>query len=114
MNNKNYQPASPQDLEHEARQWDSSAVTTRGWKDAPEAIPRVGGSTPISLRLPNQMLEILKAFAEREGVGYQVLLKRWIDDRIRQERFAMQEEQMRVKAGSNDNSVEGREHKVNE
>lgn len=112
MNKRKHQPAFPETLEREARQWDSGAVTTQDWKDAPEAIPRVGGSTLISLRLPTQMLEILKAFAEREGVGYQVLLKQWLDDRIRQERLVMHKEQPRVKTGSNDNSVEGGEHKV--
>jgi len=32
------------------------------------------------------MLEILKEFAGRSGNGYQVLMKRWLDERIRQER----------------------------
>jgi hypothetical protein len=32
------------------------------------------------------MIAILRAFAEGEGVGYQVLMKRWLDDRIKQER----------------------------
>ncbi|MBI2378911.1 MAG: hypothetical protein HYV07_33255 [Deltaproteobacteria bacterium] len=31
------------------------------------------------------MLLVLKKFARREGVGYQVLMKRWLDDRIRAE-----------------------------
>jgi hypothetical protein len=32
------------------------------------------------------MLTILKAFARREGIGYQVLMKRWLDERISEER----------------------------
>jgi hypothetical protein len=56
------------------------------WQDAPEAIPRVGLSKAISIRIPAPMLAILKAFARREGIGYQVLMKRWLDERIREER----------------------------
>jgi hypothetical protein len=66
--------------------WDLRVLTPHGWQDAPEAIPRIGASTTISLRMPTQMLSILKAFAQREGIGYQVLLKRWLDERIREER----------------------------
>jgi len=36
--------------------------------------------------MPKALLAVLKAFAEREGIGYQVLIKRWLDDRIREER----------------------------
>lgn len=57
----------------------------RDWHDAPEAVPGAATSKSISLRMPHQMLAILKAIARREGVGYQVLLKRWLDERIRQE-----------------------------
>jgi len=31
------------------------------------------------------MIAILKEFARRDGIGYQVLIKQWLDDRIRQE-----------------------------
>lgn len=86
MSGFTYKPASSEELEREARDWDLRVLTPRGWKDAPEAIPRVGASTTISLRMPTQMLSVLKAFAKQEGVGYQVLLKRWLDDRIREER----------------------------
>ena len=86
MSQTNYQPASDDELAAEARQWDSGAIDPAGWVDVPEAIPRLRASTPISLRVPTQMLRILKLFAEREGVGYQVLMKRWLDDRIREER----------------------------
>ncbi|MBI2377092.1 MAG: toxin-antitoxin system HicB family antitoxin [Deltaproteobacteria bacterium] len=55
------------------------------WEPTPEAIPRAEESTAISLRVPKRMLTILKEFARREGVGYQVLMKRWLDDRIRAE-----------------------------
>ena len=36
--------------------------------------------------MPNALLVLLKKFAEREGIGYQVLIKRWLDDRVRAER----------------------------
>jgi hypothetical protein len=36
--------------------------------------------------MPKALLETLRAFSKREGIGYQVLLKRWLDDRLRLER----------------------------
>ena len=86
MSQANYQPASNDQLADEVRRLESGVVDSGGWVDAPSAIPRIRSSTPISLRVPTQMLKILKLFAEREGVGYQVLMKRWLDDRIREER----------------------------
>jgi len=51
-----------------------------------EAHEDVSGKTvSISIRLPERQLEVLKEFARREGVGYQPLMKRWLDDRIRDE-----------------------------
>src|SRR5688500_7346216 len=52
---------------------------------APERPVESGPLVAISLRVPGSMLESLKQFAELRGVGYQVLMKRWLDDRIRQE-----------------------------
>ena len=75
MSTSNYERASREELEREAEDWDRGVLTPRDWQDAPEAIPRVGASTSISLRVPNDMLAILKAFARRQGIGYQVLLK---------------------------------------
>ncbi len=86
MSSSAYKPASAKTLEREARAWDSQAVTPRGWKEAPEAVPRAKASTAISLRVPTPMLEALKALAQREGVGYQVLIKLWLDERLRKER----------------------------
>ena len=85
MSQANYQPASDDALAAEAKRWESGAIDPDGWVDAPEAIPHVRASTPISLRVPTQMLRILKLFAEREGVGYQVLMKRWLDERVQVE-----------------------------
>ena len=75
-----------QELAEEARRWDSRELTPAGWEDATDAVPGAKASESISLRLPKPMLAILKEFAQREGIGYQVLLKRWLDDRIRAER----------------------------
>jgi predicted DNA binding CopG/RHH family protein len=79
-------PTSNEELAEEAQRWDSRELTPAGWEDAPDAVPNAKASESISLRLPKAMLEILKKFAKREGIGYQVLMKRWLDDRIRKER----------------------------
>ena len=89
MTEENYRPPSNEELAGEARRWDAGEVDTRGWREAHEAIPRAASSTLISIRVPAQMLGVLKAFAQREGVGYQVLMKRWLDERIRRERDAL-------------------------
>jgi len=86
MSREDRRPDSAEDLAREAADWDLRRTVPDEWQDAPEAIPRVGLSKAISIRIPAQMLSILKAFARREGIGYQVLMKRWLDDRIREER----------------------------
>lgn len=73
------------DLAEEARLWDERKLTPTDWKDAPEAVPAAKRSVPISIRLPQPMVAILKEFARQAGIGYQVLMKQWLDDRIRQE-----------------------------
>jgi predicted DNA binding CopG/RHH family protein len=77
--------ASDQELAEEAKSWDERRLTPAGWQDAPEAVPRAGESIAISIRLPRQMVTILKEFASRAGTGYQVLMKKWLDERIRKE-----------------------------
>jgi hypothetical protein len=77
------------DLVRETARWETREIDPRGWDDAPEAVPRAGESTAISMRIPNKMLGILREFARRQGIGYQVLIKRWLDDRIRQEADAL-------------------------
>jgi predicted DNA binding CopG/RHH family protein len=88
--------ATNDELAEEAKALDSRQTTPAGWVDTPEAIPRFKESTAISLRLPTQMVTILKRFAERSGVGYQVLMKRWLDERIRQEWERIREERERL------------------
>lgn len=77
--------ATDEELADEARRWDSGELTPAGWEDAPDAVPRAKASESISLRLPKAMLVVLKEFARQEGIGYQVLMKRWLDERIREE-----------------------------
>src|SRR5438552_248925 len=88
---------SNEELAEEARRWDAREVTPAGWEDAPDAVPRAKESTQINIRLPRQMVEILKEFARRSGIGYQVLMKRWLDERIRQERERFRHEQDRLR-----------------
>jgi predicted DNA binding CopG/RHH family protein len=77
--------ASNDELAREAKEWDERTRTPAGFVDAPEAVPHASRSIAISIRMPTQLIELLKRFAAREGVGYQVLLKRWLDDRLRAE-----------------------------
>lgn len=112
MSTSNYERASREELEREAEDWDRGVLTPRDWQDAPEAIPRVGASTSISLRVPNDMLAILKAFARRQGIGYQVLLKRWLDDRIRDERDKLAKERKDSPARDADSDASMKERAV--
>ena len=73
-------------LAEEASQWDDRRRDLSGFTDAEDAVPRAQEATAISLRMPKALLALLKKFAEREGLGYQVLIKRWLDDRVRLER----------------------------
>lgn len=73
-------------LAAEAEDWEARRLDPRAWEDAPEAIPRAGESTLISIRIPNRLLAALRALARRGDVGYQVLIKRWLDERLQEER----------------------------
>src|SRR5438046_2463198 len=88
---------SPEEMAEEARRWTEGDVPAGGLIDAPDAVPRAKESMQINIRLPRQMVEILKEFAKRSGVGYQVLMKRWLDERIRQEREGLRREQERLR-----------------
>src|SRR5262245_8072319 len=91
MSKKTTPPAVPTRTPHdvlaqEASDWDTRRLTPAGFEDATGAVPRAREATAISLRMPTALLTVLKKFAEREGIGYQVLIKRWLDDRVREER----------------------------
>jgi hypothetical protein len=81
-----HQRLTDEELAREAQRWDNREVSPAEWIDAPDAVPRAKESVAISLRLPVKMVAILKEFARRERIGYQVLMKRWLDERIREER----------------------------
>jgi len=85
--------ATRDELAEEAAAWTDGRLTPEGWRDAPEAVPRAAESKAISIRLPVTMLQLLRGFAEREGIGYQVLIKRWLDDRLRAERERLRRQQ---------------------
>jgi len=72
-------------LAREAKRWDNREATPADWEDAPDLVPAAGHSVAISIRLPKRLLAILKEFARRRKTGYQVLMKRWLDDRVREE-----------------------------
>ena len=91
MKADSYEKESGEQLASEAQLWTKGSLRPDDWADAPDAVPMSGAATPISIRVPAKMLAILKAFAEREGVGYQVLMKRWLDDRIKQEQSRLSE-----------------------
>jgi predicted DNA binding CopG/RHH family protein len=82
MNNERMTDA---EMAEEARRWAEGELPAEKLVDAPDAVPRAKESVAISIRLPSQMVSILKEFARRAGIGYQVLMKRWLDDRIRRE-----------------------------
>lgn len=78
-----------EELAREASDWDHRRRTPSGFVEDPSAVPRAREATAISIRMPSALLVLLKKFAEREGIGYQVLIKRWLDDRVRAERELM-------------------------
>jgi hypothetical protein len=88
---------SAEEMAEEARRWAEDVPPPGSLVDAPDAVPRAKESVQISIRLPCQMVAILKEFARRSGIGYQVLMKRWLDERIRQERKRLRREQERLR-----------------
>lgn len=82
---------SDEELAKEAARWSTTMPPQTGWADATEAVPRSGESVPVTMRIPKAMLDILREFARREGIGYQVLVKRWLDERIRKEELEVRQ-----------------------
>jgi hypothetical protein len=90
-------PMNAEEMAEEARRWAEGELPPGGLVDAPEAVPRAKESMQINIRLPCQMVAILKEIARRSGIGYQVLMKRWLDERLRQERERLRQEQERLR-----------------
>lgn len=88
---------SAEEMAAEAKRWADGELPAEELVDAPDAVPRAKESMQINIRLPCQMVAILKEFAWRAGIGYQVLMKRWLDERIRQERERIRQEQERLR-----------------
>ena len=84
---------APIDLAREARRFsaDNNFDRDGGWSAVDDKSDLDGATVAISVRLPGRQLQLLKEFARREGVGYQTLMKRWLDDRLRDEFEAMRE-----------------------
>ena len=74
------------DLAQEASQWSDGTLTPEGWQDAPEAVPRTGESVILGIQLSNKLFEIIQEFAKRNGVNHQVLINRWLIDRVKVEK----------------------------
>lgn len=72
------------ELERQAKGWQEGTESLCDFEDS-DAEPRRNESVAISIRMPREQLRVLREFAKRQGVGYQVLMKRWLDDRIQLE-----------------------------
>lgn len=75
-----------EEMAAEAKRWTAGIPQIGPLVEVPEAVPRARESVAISIRLPRELLGIVKEFAAREGIAYQTLIKRWLDDRVRSER----------------------------
>ncbi|HJW75426.1 MAG TPA: hypothetical protein VJ787_07120 [Thermoleophilia bacterium] len=87
------------DLAKEAARFsaDNDFDRSGGWvKKNPDDDVR-GAAVAISLRLPGRQIQLLKEIARREGIGYQTLMKRWLDDRLRDELTARRSEKPAAK-----------------
>ena len=72
---------SRKDLKRAARDYSADRDFDRGTPHVDLSGPMVS----ISIRLPEKMLVVLKALADKHGLGYQTLIKLWLDERIRTE-----------------------------
>ena len=75
--------------QEEATFWDTHDST--GFLDdtKPVEVTFVDARPPkkqISLRLDAKVIEVLKAVAQRKGIGYQTLIRLWVMERLAQER----------------------------
>ena len=65
---------------HEYLDMDAAEVV-----DPEPAFDRGGMTQPISLRLPQRLLADLRRIAEQYEISYQLLIQRWLSERLRQE-----------------------------
>lgn len=67
------------DVEREGRDRSLWTETEDSRAQQPERAKWVDENmTAISIRMPNGMLDLLRAVAAAEGIGYQTLIKKWL------------------------------------
>jgi len=80
-------------IEDTSEAWDSRALGADEEfvgvaPDINHAVDASLGLTPISIRLPQELLQSLKALAQLHGMGYQPLIRqvliRWVDGEVKQ------------------------------
>ena len=86
MTTKKNKRTPVEQLKKEAALWDKGEIDPKTWEDSSESLPRFTECEAISIRIPKIMLAIIKEFAKREDIGYQALMKRWLDEKILEER----------------------------
>ena len=74
-----------EDRARRAQLWSEGELSGEDWIEDERGLPRGLESEQISLRLPRRLLAVIRGFAKRRGIGYQTLLKDWLDDRARYE-----------------------------
>lgn len=74
-----------QDRADRARLWDEGKLSGKDWIQDEDSIPRAQESEQISIRLPKRLLSVLRGLAKRRSIGYQVLLRDLLDERVREE-----------------------------
>ena len=58
-------------------------------EDLDERMSQATRRSPAALRLPPKLVQTLQSLAESEGEpGYQTMVRRWIEERLQQERAA--------------------------
>ncbi len=73
--------------EQEAEFWDTHD-STDFLEDTEEVVIEYVDARPktlISLRLPSNTIEGLKALATRRGIGYQTMIRMWVMERLEEE-----------------------------
>ena len=83
---------SDEDLAALADQAEAEAKDPTRWRETPASAARRperqkwldDNMTSVTIRMPNQMLELLRAAAAVEGIGYQTLMKKWLHQQLLQ------------------------------
>jgi predicted DNA binding CopG/RHH family protein len=92
MTNKSWAEMTGAELAAASDEIEAEMLDSTKWVETEESKARApereawakANTTSINIRMPNDMLDILKAIAEREHVGYQTLMKQWLRAGIEQ------------------------------